>query len=164
MSKRQDTPGPLGEGIRRLGREELIALALEVCEGAAGCGEGFHGNIHPGNITRDAEGRAKLGPRADHAPGDWSTDELEYMAPELFWNGTAEASADVYSIGLLLYAGVSAGCCRLQKGAGEHDERAAGAGAQAPDERGRDTYTGRGGRDARAGHGKMPALRRCGAV
>lgn len=120
MSKRQDTPGPLGEGIRRLGREELIALALEVCEGAAGCGEGFHGNIHPGNITRDAEGRAKLGPRADHAPGDWSTDELEYMAPELFWNGTAEASADVYSIGLLLYAGVSGGLLPFFKKAPEN--------------------------------------------
>ena len=99
---------PLGEDIRRLGREELIALALEVCEDAAACGAPYHGNIHPGNIRRGEDG-AVLGPRADHAPGDWSTDELEYMAPELFWNGTADASADVYSIGLLLYAGVTGG-------------------------------------------------------
>lgn len=112
--------GPLGEDIRRLGREELIALALEVCEAAADCGESFHGNIHPGNITRDAEGRFELGPRADHAPGEWSTDELEYMAPELFWNGTADASADVYSIGLLLYAGVSGGLLPFFKKAPEN--------------------------------------------
>ena len=111
---------PLGEDIRRLGREELIALALEVCEGAADCGAAFHGNIHPGNITRDAEGRSRLGPRADHAPGDWSTDELEYMAPELFWNGTADASADVYSIGLLLYAGVTGGLLPFFKRAPEN--------------------------------------------
>ena len=82
----------LGEGIRRLGREELIALALEVCEDAAACGAPYHGNIHPGNIRRGEDG-AVLGPRADHAPGDWSTDELEYMAPELFWNGFPRRTA-----------------------------------------------------------------------
>ena len=107
--KREFSAGQLlGEGIRKLGREELISLALEICEDAANCGAEYHGNIHPGNISRGEAGAA-LGPRADHAPGDWTTDELEYMAPELFWNGTAAASADVYSIGLLLYAGVSGG-------------------------------------------------------
>ena len=65
----------LGEGIRRLGREELISLALEICADAADCGAEYHGNIHPGNISR-GEGGAALGPRADHAPGEWSTDEL----------------------------------------------------------------------------------------
>ena len=110
---------PLGEDIRRLGREELIALALEVCEDAAACGAPYHGNIHPGNIRRGEDG-AVLGPRADHAPGDWTTDELEYMAPELFWNGTADASADVYSVGLLLYAGVTGGLLPFFKRAPEN--------------------------------------------
>lgn len=109
----------LGEGIRRLGREELIALALEVCEDAAACGAPYHGNIHPGNIRRGEDG-AVLGPRADHAPGDWTTDELEYMAPELFWNGTATAAADVYSVGLLLYAGVTGGLLPFFKRAPEN--------------------------------------------
>ena len=109
----------LGEGIRRLGREELIALALEICADAADCGAEFHGNIHPGNISR-GEGGAALGPRADHEPGDWSTDELEYMAPELFWNGTATAAADVYSIGLLLFAGVTGGLLPFFKRAPEN--------------------------------------------
>ena len=109
----------LGEGIRRLGREELVALALEVCEDAAACGAPYHGNIHPGNISRGGSGAA-LGPRADHAPGDWSTDELEYMAPELFWNGTATAAADVYSVGLLLYAGVTGGLLPFFKRAPEN--------------------------------------------
>lgn len=56
-----------------------------------------------------ADGSPWLGERADHAPGEWTTDELEYMAPELFWSGTLDARADVYSIGLLLYAGVTRG-------------------------------------------------------
>ena len=62
----------LGEGIRRLGREELIALALEICADAADCGAEFHGNIHPGNISR-GEGGAALGPRADPTgrQNDW---------------------------------------------------------------------------------------------
>lgn len=109
----------LGEGIRRLGREELISLALEICADAADCGAEYHGNIHPGNISR-GEGGAALGPRADHAPGEWSTDELEYMAPELFWNGTATAAADVYSIGLLLFAGVTGGLLPFFKRAPEN--------------------------------------------
>lgn len=120
MADKRNAPGPLGERIRQLGREELIALALQVCADAADCGAAFHGNIHPGNIAQDAQGAWRLGPRADHAPGDWSTDELEYMAPELFWNGTADASADVYSIGLLLYAGVSGGLLPFFKRAPEN--------------------------------------------
>lgn len=118
--KREFSAGQLlGEDIRRLGREELVALALEVCEDAAACGAPYHGNIHPGNISRGGSGAA-LGPRADHAPGDWSTDELEYMAPELFWNGTATAAADVYSVGLLLYAGVTGGLLPFFKRAPEN--------------------------------------------
>lgn len=31
------------------------------------------------------------------------------MAPEVFWSGSLDASADVYSLGLLLYAGVMGG-------------------------------------------------------
>ena len=98
----------LGSDIGSLGREELITLARAVC-GQAAAFAGGHGNIHPENIFMSADGSPWLGERADHAPGEWTTDELEYMAPELFWSGTLDARADVYSIGLLLYAGVTRG-------------------------------------------------------
>ena len=98
----------LGADIGALGREELITLARAVCGQAAAFPEG-HGNIHPENIYMSADGSPWLGGRAEHAPGEWTTDELEYMAPELFWSGTGGARADVYSIGLLLYAGVTRG-------------------------------------------------------
>ena len=98
----------LGADIGLLGREELITLARAVC-GQAASFSGGHGNIHPENIFVSADGSPWLGGRADHAPGEWTTDELEYMAPELFWSGTLSARADVYSIGLMLYAGVTRG-------------------------------------------------------
>ena len=98
----------LGADIGLLGREELITLARAVC-GQAASFSGGHGNIHPENIFVSADGSPWLGGRADHAPGESTTDELEYMAPELFWSGALSARADVYSIGLMLYAGVTRG-------------------------------------------------------
>lgn len=98
----------LGAEIGSLGREELITLARAVC-GQAASFSGGHGNIHPENIFLSVDGSPWLGGRADHAPGEWTTDELEYMAPELFWSGALDARADVYSVGLLLYAGVTRG-------------------------------------------------------
>ena len=107
-TNRFDPERPLGAGIGRLGREELIRLALAFCSAAAESEGGAHGCIHPMNISLTPEGAA-LGPRASHAPGDYSTDELEYMAPELFWDRELSSAADVYSIGLVLYAGVTGG-------------------------------------------------------
>ena len=107
-TNRFDPELPLGAGIGRLGREELIRLALALCSAAAESEGGAHGCIHPMNISLTPEGAA-LGPRASHAPGDYSTDELEYMAPELFWDRELSSAADVYSIGLVLYAGVTGG-------------------------------------------------------
>ena len=76
----------LGADIGTLGREELVTLARAVC-GQAAAYAGGHGNIHPENIFMSADGSPWLGGRAEHAPGEWTTDELEYMAPELFWSG-----------------------------------------------------------------------------
>ncbi len=107
-TNRFDPERPLGAGIGRLGREELIRLALALCSAAAESEGGAHGCIHPMNISLTPEGAA-LGPKASHALGDYSTDELEYMAPELFWDRELSSAADVYSIGLVLYAGVTGG-------------------------------------------------------
>ena len=79
----------LDGGIGSLGREELITLARAVC-GQAAAFAGGHGNIHPENIFVSADGSPWLGERAKHAPGEWTTDELEYMAPELFWYGEGD--------------------------------------------------------------------------
>lgn len=40
---------------------------------------------------------------------DFSTEEVKFTAPELFWKGESSAAADVYSLGMLLYFACSGG-------------------------------------------------------
>ena len=98
----------LGDRLQTLSRAELTALAEALCRILAERGT-YHGGIRPDNISRAAVGTVGLGAPARTDTKDWTTEELEFMAPEVFWSGTLDASADVYSIGLLLYAGVSGG-------------------------------------------------------
>ena len=99
----------LGEGLYRLDRDALAALAQELCRQLTERGA-YHGGIRPDNIGCDEQGRVFLG---EDVGGDvnreWTPAELEYMAPEVFWSGTRNPAADVYSIGMLLYAGVTGG-------------------------------------------------------
>ena len=63
----------------------------------------FHGGIRPDNISvRDD--LVHLGGTLQHGVGEFTPQELEYMAPELFWDGIRSSAADVYSIGLVLYS------------------------------------------------------------
>ncbi len=65
--------------------------------------ERFHGGIRPDNISvRDD--LVHLGGTLQHGVGEFTPQELEYMAPELFWDGIRSSAADVYSIGLVLYS------------------------------------------------------------
>lgn len=98
----------LGDRLQTLSRAELTALAETLCRILAERGT-YHGGIRPDNISRAADGTVGLGAPARTDTKDWTTEELEFMAPEVFWSGTLDASADVYSLGLLLYAGVSGG-------------------------------------------------------
>ena len=99
----------LGEGLYRLDRDAMAALAQDLCRLLTERGA-YHGGIRPDNIFCDEQGSVFLG---EDVGGDvnreWTPAELEYMAPEVFWSGTRNPSADVYSIGMLLYAGVTGG-------------------------------------------------------
>lgn len=98
----------LGERLQTLSRAELTALAETICRILTERGT-YHGGIRPDNISRAGDGTVGLGAPARTDTKDWTTEELEFMAPEVFWSGTLDASADVYSLGLLLYAGVMGG-------------------------------------------------------
>ena len=98
----------LGERLQTLSRAELTALAETICRILTERGA-YHGGIRPDNISRAGDGTVGLGAPARTDTKDWTTEELEFMAPEVFWSGSLDASADVYSIGLLLYAGVMGG-------------------------------------------------------
>lgn len=98
----------LGERLQTLSRAELTALAETICRILTERGT-YHGGIRPDNISRAGDGTVGLGAPARTDTKDWTTEELEFMAPEVFWSGALDASADVYSLGLLLYAGVMGG-------------------------------------------------------
>lgn len=69
---------------------------------------GWHGALHPANLSYTTDGRVLLGPPLELI-SSFSPEEVEYLAPELFWNGTGGPATDVYAVGLLLYAACSGG-------------------------------------------------------
>ena len=91
--------------------QQLLELAKKLCRIAAEeCGEnGFRGGIRPGNIYVAEDGRVKVGKAGKAGENGWTKLELEYMAPEVFWNGEESAAADVYTIALIVYVGLNGG-------------------------------------------------------
>lgn len=101
-------PNVLGERLFQLSREQLTMLAETLCSELTARGD-YYGGVRPDNIGYTEDGNVVLGSAAAAEGGEQDTAELEYMAPEVFWSGVQSPAADVYSIGLLLYAGVSNG-------------------------------------------------------
>lgn len=91
--------------------QQLLELAKKLCRIAAEeCGEnGFRGGIRPGNIYVAEDGQVKVGKAGKAGENGWTKLELEYMAPEVFWNGEESAAADVYAIALIVYVGLNGG-------------------------------------------------------
>ena len=104
----EQIPNVLGERLWRLDRDKLTALAATVCSELSAYG-GYFGGVRPDNLGYSDDGNVKLGAPAAADAENRSTEELEYMAPEVFWSGAQSPAADVYSLGMLLFAGVSNG-------------------------------------------------------
>ncbi len=91
--------------------KETEKLCRDICAALQACAEAgiVHGDIKPGNIFRDAEGRYKLGdfgsakPTSDDERACRVTDA--YAAPEQVGviPGRADARTDIYGLGLTLY-------------------------------------------------------------
>ena len=97
-----------GEKICEYDRKELCEFVSRLCEkiredSPSGT---YRGGIFPNNISVDENGDVSIGKAA---PGAWTGQELEFLPPEIFWNGHAGSASDVYSLGLLLYFAVSGG-------------------------------------------------------
>lgn len=91
--------------------QQILELAKKLCRIAVEeRGEnGFRGGIRPGNIYVAEDGRVAVGKAGKSGENGWTKLELEYLAPEVFWNGEESAAADVYSIALIMYAGLNGG-------------------------------------------------------
>ena len=97
--------------IVKLDRGQLVAVCGKICASAiAKVGEnGYCGGIRPGNFSFSDEGRIELGTAPGAGKDSWTKEELEYISPELFWEGKESSAADVYAIGLILFVGVNGG-------------------------------------------------------
>jgi serine/threonine protein kinase len=95
-------------------RQELCAFISDLCRTVVAevGSRGRRGGIYPDNISVDAKGAIALGP-AGRSP--WDGQELNFVAPEQYWNGPLSAASDVYAVGLLMYYALNDGKLPLEE-------------------------------------------------
>ena len=103
-----DSEHILGGGLDGLDRAALLHLARRLCRALEERDGEFHGAVHRANISLSPEGDVGLGDAADGS-AEWTPERLEFMAPELFWDKQGSAASDVYSVGLIMFAGINGG-------------------------------------------------------
>lgn len=98
----------LGEKLLEMNREELCAFVGDLCLAvqAKHGSRTYLGGIFPENISFDGKDSVGIGPGKLEK---WRGQELDYVAPELYWHGDVSPSSDVYSLGLVLWYGLSGG-------------------------------------------------------
>ena len=109
MSKLEFHPEQaIGEGLLRMDKQELLQFVSRLClhlKAEIGS-RAYHGGLFPENICTDGEGHFAVGPAKMEK---WSGQELEFVAPELYWHGVSSPASDVYSLALLVYYGLNEG-------------------------------------------------------
>ncbi len=100
-----------------LSRKELCELVAEICRQVRDevGNKSYHGGIYPENISRSPTGEIAIGPGKKN---EWNTQELQYVAPEIYWNNKSSPQSDVYALGLILYYGASAGKLPFEEDSG----------------------------------------------
>jgi len=96
--------------LDQISPEEFVTLIRSVCEALEQREDRFHGNLNAANISMDEEGNIGLGEALADEKIRYTADQIEYIAPEVFWNDERSEQADVYSIGILMYTWANAGC------------------------------------------------------
>ena len=117
------TEAMLTERIRDMGSDEAVKLVSELCAQLENSGQAVHGNIWPGNVTVNEDGTAVLGEGSDATVSERKAVQVEFLAPEYFWDNSAGGAGDVYSLGLLLYAGCNGGYLPFQPKGGALTDR-----------------------------------------
>ena len=84
----------LSKNLVELSRKDLCALVAEICRQirAESGNKDYHGGIYPENISRNPAGQIAIGPAKK---SDWGTEELAYIAPEIYWNNKASPQSEV---------------------------------------------------------------------
>lgn len=109
MTEKETSAVMLSGRLNRMTADQAVKLVRELCSQLVGDSDSFHGAIWPGNIRLDWEDNGVLGENSDQPVAQRDADEVEFLAPEYFWDSAKSAAADVYSLGLILYAGCNRG-------------------------------------------------------
>lgn len=96
--------------LSQLTPQELVTLIDGLCEGITALDVPFYGGVNAANISLDDEGAVGLGDPLEEGNVRYTADQIEFLAPEVFWNDERSPRADVYSVGILLYAWSNGGC------------------------------------------------------
>ena len=105
---RFDPARVLGSKITGMSQQGLCEFASKLCgriEAEVGS-KSYRGGIFPENISVDEDGNIGIGPAS---AGNWAGQELEFLAPELYWRGNPTAASDVYSVGMVMYYALNGG-------------------------------------------------------
>ena len=115
MSEQGSEPvNSLRDRIQAMNRQELCAFVSELCKiikNEVG-NKAYRGGVFPENISLAEGGGFQIGPGK---LADWGKEELQFIAPELYWNGHCSPASDVYSLGLLLYYGLTGGTLPFER-------------------------------------------------
>ena len=100
----------LGDRLKDLTPETFVDLISGLCQAVQSRTDGFFGGVNAGNISLTETGEVGLGDALASEGVQYTADQIEYLAPEVFWKNDRTARADVYSVGLLMYAWANGGC------------------------------------------------------
>lgn len=100
----------LGDRLKDLTPEEFVALIQGLCQAVQSRTEDFFGGVNAGNISLTPEGDVGLGDALGAPDVQYTADQIEYLAPEVFWKNERNPQADVYAVGLLMYTWANGGC------------------------------------------------------
>lgn len=103
-----DPENVIGKKLLEMDKQELCLFVARLClQIKAEVGSrAYRGGVFPDNISVSEAGEIAIGPAKLEK---WSGQELDFVAPELYWDGKTSPAADVYSLGLLLFYGLSGG-------------------------------------------------------
>lgn len=112
----------LTERLKEMTADDAVRMVRQLCVQLEEK-KGFHGCIWPGNIRFDEDGKALLGDGSDATAAERSAEQVEFLAPEFFWDDDSSQAADVYSLGLLIYSVCNGGYMPFQPKGGAVTEK-----------------------------------------
>ena len=126
----------LGKKLTEMDKQELCVFISDLCSTVVAevGSRGRRGGIYPDNISIDDDGRIAVGP-AGKSP--WQGQELEFIAPEQYWDGQLSAATDVYAVGLVMYYAVNGGKLPFEEERDAQLRRMGGGNPSAPKSAGR---------------------------